>query len=215
MEPRSITERLAWRYAVEKFDAGRIIPDDTWRELENAMVLAPSSYGLQPWRFVVVTDRALRESLVPSAWGQRQVADCSHLVVMCRRTEITEADVDAHLVNTARVRSQSLESLAEFRAGMMRTLANPGALPGGSMEAWTRAQVYIALGVFVGAAAMVGVDTCPMEGFRPADFDRALGLGGSGYTSVVLAPAGYRAADDWLATQAKVRFPAARVVARV
>src|SRR5580658_1680051 len=81
----SVTEALHWRYATKKFDPARKIPDATWAALEEALVLAPSSYGLQPWKFIVVRDHATRERLSAAAHTQRQPVDCSHFVVFAGR----------------------------------------------------------------------------------------------------------------------------------
>lgn len=213
-DPRAVTERLGWRYATKKFDATKKIPADVWSALEKSLVMAPSSYGLQPWKFVVVTDAAVRAKLKPASWEQTQITDASHLVVLCRKLEVTTADVDAYVKDICATRGASPESLAQYRGMMVGSVTNPAGLPGGSMEIWTRSQVYIALGFFLSAAAMMGVDACPMEGFNPAVYDEVLGLKGTGYTAVVLATAGYRAPDDALSGMKKVRFDGARVVAK-
>ena len=104
MTTPELLDALNWRYATKAFDASKIIPADTWSALEESLVLTPSSFGLQPWKFLVIQDKALRESLVPHAWGQRQIADCSHLVVMTVKKSLSVADIDAFLARIVEVR---------------------------------------------------------------------------------------------------------------
>ncbi len=204
--------QLRWRYAVKKFDANRKIEPATWRALEEALVLTPSSYGLQPWKFVVVEDAALREQLVAMSWNQRQVAEASHLVVLCIRKNLSAADIDRFVRRTAEVRGVAPESLAKFGAMMVRDVVDgPRSL---IANQWAANQAYIALGNFMTAAAMVGVDTCPMEGFEPAKYDSLLGLSAKGLAATVVCVAGYRAADDKYAALPKVRFPLDEVIER-
>lgn len=213
LSPESLIHQLNWRYAVKKFDAQQKIPSEVWRALEDTLVLTPSSYGLQPWRFIVITDQATREKLVPFSWKQHQPAQCSHFVVFAARRRLTEADVDAYLARVAEVRGVAIESLAGFRKMMIGHLvAPPGTF---NIHHWAALQAYIALGNFMTSAAMLGVDTCPMEGIEPAKYDEMLGLAGSEFATVVACAAGYRAADDKYAALAKVRFPHEQVIQRI
>lgn len=207
--PASVLEQLRWRYAVKKFDSSRKIPADVWAGLEQAAVLAPSSYGLQLWKFVVITDAALREQLKAVSWSQPQITDASHLVVFCGKTRVTEADLDRLIDATATTRGMTRESLDGYKKMMMGTTRE-----GFPTVEWTARQCYIALGVFLSAAAMMGVDACPMEGFENEKYDDILGLKAQGYASAVIATAGYRAADDKYAEAAKVRYPVAEVIDR-
>lgn len=204
LAPEDLLQAQLWRYATKKFDATRKIPAGPWAALEASLVLSPSSFGLQPWKFVVVTDPDLKARLRAVSWNQGQVEDCSHLVVFLAREKVSEGDVDRFLARTAEVRQQPLEALAAYREMMMGTLVKgPGA---GSSGQWAAKQAYIALGNFMTSAALLGVDTCPMEGLDPDQYDRLLGLEGSGYHTVCACPAGYRAEDDVYASKAKVRF---------
>ena len=210
--PEHLLQAQAWRYATKKFDPARTIAPEVWSVLERSLVLTPSSYGLQPWKFVVVIDPALKAKLRPAAWNQAQVEDCSHFVVFLAKEAIGEADLDHFLARTAEVRGQALEALAGYKGYMMGDLVNgPRA---GAIAEWAARQVYIALGNFMTSAALVGVDTCPMEGLEPAKFDAILGLEGSGYRTVVACPAGYRAEGDKYAAAPKVRFPDSELIDR-
>lgn len=209
----TLIKQLQWRYAVKRFDATRKIPADDWRALEQALVLTPSSFGLQPWKFVVVTDQPTKQRLVPASWNQTQLADASHAVVFAIRRDLGTADIDRFVARTAEVRGVNPESLAGYRKMMIGSLTTPRA--GFDINHWATNQVYIALGNFMTAAAMLGIDTCPMEGIEPAKYDEILGLPKDGYATAVVATAGYRSADDKYAALAKVRFAAEDVIRHV
>lgn len=205
-----LVERLEWRYAVKAFDGSREIPSESWDSLERALVLTPSSFGLQPWKFLILRDRGLRERLVPHSWGQKQVAECSHFVVFAVVREAGEAHIDAYVQRMAEVRGTPVEKLAGFRKMMVDTLVTGAFRP--VIREWATRQAYIALGNFMTAAAVLGVDTCPMEGFEPARYDEILGLESRGLASVVACAAGYRHAADKYASAPKVRFPREQVI---
>ncbi len=206
---QQLIRQLNWRYATKKFDPNRKISADDWATLAEALVLTPSSFGLQPWKFIVVTDPATKEKLVPASWGQRQVADCSHLVVFAIKKDIGERDIDAHLDRVAEVRQVPRESLAGYRDAMINTLQNR------DRNQWAARQVYIALGNFLTCAALLGIDACPMEGIEPAKYDEILGLAERRLATVVVAAAGYRDATDEYARLKKVRFPKHEVVLEI
>lgn len=208
-----LIEALRWRYATKAFDPNRIISSETWAALEETLVLSASSFGLQPYRFVVVGDKAVREQLVPHAWGQRQVADASHLVVFAARTGVTEAEIDGLIRLTSEVRGVAVENLAGYRGMMTGFLLDP-AFASRAAD-WCVRQAYIALGNLLAAAALLGVDTCPIEGFVPAEFDRILGLPARGLKAAVACALGYRSPGDRHAGLPKVRFPAKELVVRV
>lgn len=208
--PSDILSALQWRYACKVFDPAKKIPEETWKALEQSLVLTPSSFGLQPWKFLVVRDAALREKLVPHAWNQRQVADSSHLIVMAVPKVMPETHIDANLMRLAEVRGGTPDSLMGFRK--MLTGFRDSMEAKGGLEQWAKLQAYIALGQFMLAAALLEVDTCPMEGFVPAKFDEILGLDAEGWTAAVLCPAGYRHPDDRYASLPKVRFENTAVV---
>jgi nitroreductase len=209
--PETVVEQLRWRYATKKFDPTRTIPPDTWAALEQALVLTPSSYGLQPWRFFVVTDPAVKALLPAHSWGQRQPQDCSHMVVLALKTDLGEADIDRYLSRIGEVRGQTVESLAGFKRVMMGSLRDPAL----EVNEWAARQVYIALGQFMACAAVLGVDTCPMEGIDPGKYDEVLAIADQGYRTVVGCASGYRAADDRYAQTPKVRFKTEDVVQRI
>jgi nitroreductase len=212
LAPGSLDAALNWRYAVKAFDPSRQIEPSTWAALENSLVMSPSSYGLQPWKFLVITDAALRAELRPHSWNQSQITASSHLVVFLAKRAITAAELD-QLINTiSTVRGVPSEQLAFYREMMQKDLIDGPRSQ--QIERWASNQVYIALGTFMTAAALLGVDTCPIEGFSPADYDRILGLETSPFRSCVVCAAGYRDASDKYAGLAKVRYSAAELIER-
>ncbi len=207
---QQLLNALNWRYATKVFDPSRKIPADVWQTLEHALVLSPSSYGLQPYRFLVITDPARRAELLPHSWNQRQVVDCSHYVVFTARTQMTDADVDKLIARTTDVRKIPAASLNFYRDMMLGDLVKG---PRSQIaHEWATRQAYIALGNVMTCAAVLGVDACPMEGFVPKEYDRVLGLENSGYASVVCCALGHRAAGDKYAALPKVRFEAKDLV---
>lgn len=201
---QQLLEALEWRYATKAFDPQKRIPAEVWAALEKTLVLTPTSYDLQPYQFVVVQDPAKRAALLSHSWGQKQVVDCSHFVVFTARTEMTEADISRLVDRISSVRGIPAASLNFCRDMMLGDVVN-GAR-GKIAHEWAARQSYIALGNLMTAAAMLGVDACPMEGLVPAEYDQVLNLNGSGYATVVACALGYRAAGDKYATLLKVRY---------
>lgn len=213
LSPHDLLERLNWRYAVKAFAADRRIPHDDWAMLEKALVLSPSSYGLQPWRFLVITDEAVRRELLTVSYGQRKVVESSHLVVFAARTTITAQDTRRWVERLGEVRHLPRPDQERLQATMDKDLVE-GPRAAEASE-WAKRQVYLALGVFLTSAAAVGIDVCPMEGFDPAGYDRILKLRERGYTATVIATAGYRSPTDHDARAPKARFPDDEVVEQV
>jgi nitroreductase len=209
--PTVLIDALKWRYATQKFDPAKKIPEAMWAALEEALVLAPSTFGLQPWKFVIAQDPAMREALAAAAWGQRQPVDCSHFVVFALRQNLDADHVDRYIERLVEVRGGSKDEHGRLRDAMVRSADQ--ARTSGNLDEWMSRQVYIALGQFMTAAALLGVDTCPMEGLKPARFDEILGLAAQGYTTLCACAAGYRSADDKYADTRKVRFKAGDVLA--
>jgi nitroreductase len=197
---------LNWRYATKVFDAAKKIPAGTWRTIEQSLVLTPTSYGLQPYKFLVVQDPAKRAELLPHSWGQKQVVDCSHFVVFTARTEMKKMDVDKLVARISSVRGVPAESMAPYWNMMVGDVVNGPR--GKKAHEWAARQAYIALGNLMTCAAVLGVDACPMEGLVPAEYDRILKLEGNGFATVVACALGYRAASDKYAGLAKVRYEA-------
>lgn len=209
----TLLDALNWRYATKKFDPAKKIPADTWAVLEQALVLAPSSSGLQPWKFIVVQDAATRQKLSAASYGQTKPVDCSHYVVFTVRKNLGVDHVDRYLDRMVEVRGGTKDALKGYRDSILGSLEK--ARSGGYLDMWQSHQVYIALGQFMASAALLGVDVCPMEGIEPPKYDEILGLAAQGCTALCAGAAGYRADDDKYATMKKVRFKPADVIQHV
>jgi nitroreductase len=209
---KQLLEQLNWRYATKEFDPTKKISAADWATLETVLQLTPSSAGLQPWKFIVVTDPVVRAKLVPASYGQEKVSTASHLLVFAAKNNLGEADVDAHLQNVAKTQGVPVESLAQFR-GMLVGLVK--SMDETARNAFAQNQVFIALGNFLTSAALLGIDACPMGGFDHAQYDEILGLKAQGLASAVIATAGYRSAADKYANAPKVRFPKEQIFVQI
>jgi len=195
-------ENLKWRSATKKFDPSKSVSDADLEILIEAANLAPTSFGIQPFQLVVVKNKELQSDLVEISYGQTQVADASHVLVMAIETEIGQEQVDNYFDRMAEVRNMEPEALAgykEMMSGYMTTM-DDSIKPG-----WAAKQAYIALGTLMTAAAELKIDACPMEGFDAVKFQSKLGLASKRLMPVVILPIGYRAEDDELANAPKVR----------
>ncbi len=197
-----LIENLNWRYAVKRM-TGAKVPQEKLEKILEATRLSASSFGLQPYKIIVVQDEAVKKQLQAAAYNQPQVAEGSHLLIFAAYEDITPAHIDEYIHLQAKVKNISLESLAPFKNQIT------GSTGSRSAEAnfnWAARQAYIALGTALIAAAEEKVDATPMEGFNPAAFDEILGLQVAGLKTVAMLVLGYRdVANDYLAHAPKVR----------
>lgn len=203
-------QQLLWRYATKLFDKTRQIPANDLKILIESLRLAPSSFGLQPWRFVIVQSPAMREKLADAApLNRAKIETASHLVVLASLTTISIDYIDAFFARISEARGVPLSALQDYRTMIVNQTQS---LSKDVLAQWTARQSYIALGSLLTSAALVGIDSCPMEGIDPAQYDRVLGLADSDYATVVAVALGYRSADDPLQFAKKVRFAEEEVV---
>ena len=212
IQPNDLLAALRFRYATKAFDPARKIPAETWDAFEKSLVLTPSSFGLQPWKFLVVENPEIREKLKAASWNQPQLIDASHLVVLTARTDLTQADIDSWIARLSEIQGTPIEALTGL-SGMISSFSS--AMTPAEKQAWNTRQVYIALGQLMTSAAVLGIDSCPLEGISPADYDTILGLPGTGYATAVACALGYRSPEDKYAVAPKARFPDAQVIAHV
>lgn len=199
-----LLSRMHWRYSPKSFDADKKIPKETWEAIARSLLLTSSSYGLQPWKFLVIQDQPLREKLRAASWNQRQVTECSHYVILASRVEVDEEYVERYIQSVVSARGVNIDSLAGLRKSILGDVVH-GARSKIVVE-WATRQVYIALGNLMTSSAVLSVDSCPMEGFDPAKYDDILGLKNTPYRSTVACALGYRNPADPLGKMAKVRF---------
>lgn len=201
----NIIDALTWRYATKKFDIDKKLTDVQLETIIEAVRLAPSSYGLYPYKVIVVTSGEVRARLREAAWGQPQITDASHLIVFAVKKNINTETVAEYMRLVSSVRSTPVESLQGFSDMINSALGTVGTPE--NIENWAIRQAYLGLGIGLTTAAIEGIDACPMEGFNSAEFDEILGLGALGLTSKVLMAVGFRSSGDGTMEYPKVRFP--------
>jgi len=206
-----IIEDLNWRYAVDQFDPDKKIAEADLNIILEAFRLVPSSYGLQPLKLLVIEDQALRSDLLAVSFNQRQVVDCSHLLVICAYNEITEPLIEDLITLTSTAHDKELESLERYGNFMKRTILTMDPV---EMKQWNARQAYIALGHILHTCAQLRIDSTPMEGFQKEAYDELLGLTNRNLHSVVACPIGYRSENDAQQHLPKVRKALEDVVER-
>lgn len=197
-----IIEDLNWRYATKKFDPEKKISEADLEVIKEALRLAPTSYGLQTLKFVIVKSPALREQLIPATYGQRQVADASHLIVLCAYKTVTDQHIDAYMQLVSETREIPITDIQTYGDFLKRTI---GAMDQEAMNTWTHKQLYIALGQLLHTCSRLRIDAIPMEGFDAQKYDELLALSTRNLTPVLLCPIGYRDEKDVTQYQPKVR----------
>lgn len=197
-----IVEDLKWRYAVKRFDEDRILPQEKLDILKEAFNLTATSYGLQPIKLVVLSDKELQKQLIPHSYSQPQVGQASHLLILCVENEVDSRYINSYFDRVKQVRGTSDEILDPFKDALLEDFSKKE--PKEILE-WAKKQAYLALGNLLTICALERIDSCPMEGFLPAEYDRILDLPARGLTSVLVLPVGYRAGDDEFSGFKKVR----------
>lgn len=204
---------MKWRFATKNFDPAKKISDSDWKALEETLILTPSSFGLQPWKFIIVTDPSIKKKLVAASWNQKQVEDCSHHVVFAIKKKTGIPDVERYIKRISEVQATEPAKLEKLKKMILGFLSQPPEKF--NVDHWATLQVYIALGNFMTAAAVLGIDTCPMEGIVPSEYDKILELEPKGYATAVACAAGYRHPSDPYASAPKVRFQSDDVIERI
>jgi nitroreductase len=201
----TVERQLMWRYATKKFDSTKTISDRDWETLEQALLQAPSSFGLQPWRAITVRDDSVRERLRAVSWNQPQVVESSRFIVLASKASMGESEVDDAMGHICQIRETSAETLTSYRGVIISFLE--GLQARGSIESWCTHQAYLALGLLLSTAAILHIDACPLEGIDPVAYDDILGLKELGLKTKVACALGYRAEQDQSAALKKVRIP--------
>lgn len=208
-----LLERLQWRYAAKKMDPAKTVPDATVQRILEAVRLAPTSSGLQPFEVVCISNPDVKAKIRPIAFNQSQIVDCSHLLVFAAWHDYTAERINSMFDLTNSVRGGTNEGWENYRQMLL------GSYPARGPETnfhHAALQAYIGLGVALVAAAAEGVDSTPMEGFNPTELDTLLNLPAKGLRSVVLMALGYRdASQDWLVNLQKVRRPREQFVTEI
>jgi nitroreductase len=195
-------ENLKWRYAVKKFDQNKALTEAQINILKEAFNLTATSYGLQPVKLVVIKNKEIQQSLLAHSWNQQQVADASHLLVLCIQNELTSKDIESYFNLVKSTRNTSDEIINPFKNFLKDTI---NAKSKEEVSSWAKNQAYIALGNLMTVAANEKIDSCPMEGFNPEKYDEILDLKKYNLKSVLVLPVGFRAEDDYMKDLKKVR----------
>lgn len=197
-----VLEDMKWRYAVKKFDAERILPDEKVERLKEAFNLTATSYGLQPITLLIIRNKDLQKRLVAHSFEQQQLAQASHILVICIKDEIDGTYISRYFDQVKRIRNVSDEILEPFKNDLVDSFSKKDVA---EIKSWSTNQAYLAMGNLLTVCAIEKIDSCPMEGFEPEAYDKVLNLKEKGLTSVLVMPIGYRAEDDMFAGFKKVR----------
>lgn len=216
MNKQDVLNAFRFRHACKEFDPERRVSDEDFAYILETGRLSPSSFGFEPWKFVVVQNAELRGKLLPMTWGgQKSIPTASHLVLLLSRTKdsfLPESDYIAHIMND--VRKVPPEALVGIRARYRTFLEVDFELLGDDrlIFEWASRQTYIALGNMMTAAAAVGIDSCPIEGFQKANVESLLRdagiLSGNEFGLSCMVAFGYRAREP----REKTRRPVDEVV---
>jgi nitroreductase len=198
----TLLENLNWRYATKKFDATKKVSAEDLNTLKEAVRLSASSYGLQPYKVIIVENPEIREQLKAAGYGQTQITDASQLFIFANDLNAGAESVDAYIQDISETRGVPVDALAGFADMMKGTIAN---LSQEAKNIWTAKQTYIALGTLLAAAAELKIDATPMEGFNAAAFNEILGFDKLGLNASVIATVGYRHDEDDTQHYKKVR----------
>lgn len=191
-----------WRYATKKFDSTKKISTEDLNTLKEAIRLSSSSYGLQPYKVIIVENPELRAQLLSAAYGQSQVVDASHLIVFANELNFGEEGIINFSKNISETREIPLESIQGYVDYMKSAITG---LPEETRNIWTSKQTYLALGNLLNAAAELRIDVTPMEGFVPAKVNEILDLNKLGLNASLMATIGYRHDEDTTQHNKKVR----------
>jgi len=208
----SLNDFLRWRYATKKFDPTQKLPDEIVDSILESANLTATSYGLQPYRFVLLHDPEIQEQLVASSFFQRQVADASHVIIIAIRTDIHEDFIRQYIVlkeQQQNLPAGSMQAYGELMVKSMMGMSESQRLD------WAARQAYLAMGTLLVACAVHQVDACPMEGFRPSEYNEKLRLTEQNLHAQLVLPIGYRAATDEAQFMPKVRRPIEQMVIRL
>lgn len=200
----SIIEDLTWRYATKKFDATKKIAPEAIDVLKNVLQLVPTSYGLQPLKYLFIENPTIRQELLHHSFGQQAIVDASHLLVICSYTAIEDHTVDSYMETTALTRQIELEKILGFGDFIKKKVEEWGNT---EVASWTSRQAYIALGFLLQSCAQLRIDSTPMEGFNPEGYNEILNLNEKKLTATLVIPIGYRHNEDGNQHLKKVRRP--------
>lgn len=201
---KNVTEALKWRYATKKFDPTKKINNEDLEDILEGLRLAPSSYGLQPWKFIIVNNTEVKLKIKEAAYGQSQIGDASHIIIFANKKNIDSDLVDEYMKFISVEKETDIKNLDSFSNMIKGGFSNK---TNEELRGWAACQVYLAAGTLLTSCAFSGIDTCPMEGFDKTKVDEILGLPQLNLESKIIIVMGYRSEDDKSALSKKIRFP--------
>jgi nitroreductase len=207
----SLINALNWRYAVNQFTQ-QILTEEQLSGLIESVRLSPASYGVQPYQLIVVSTDKVKQACLVHSYGQNKVANCSHLLVLAHKTEITQPYLTSFIEQLAVSQQKPINVLAQYQAQIEGDLLNRSMQ---QQSNWAQQQCYIALGTLLTYAAANKIDACPMTGFDVTGINQALGLEAKGLSAAILCPVGIRAEDDKTANRPKHRLTHEQLVIHV
>jgi len=205
----NIINSLEWRYAIKKFDSAKKLSNQQIETLKKAFNLTPTSFGLQPIKMIVIENKELQEKFVELSYFQRQVADASHLLIICIKNDTTSEDINSYFNLEKETRNIEESTISNFRKQLLEMYKNKTVEERNLSAIY---QAYIALGNLMTVCAIEKIDACPIEGFIPKKVDELLNLKELNLSSVLLLPVGYRDENDIMNSMKKVRKPLNEVV---
>lgn len=197
-----IIKQLKWRYATKKFDNDKLVSNAKIKKLSQAFNLTATSFGLQPLKLIIANNKQLQQELVKHSMNQEQVAQASHILIFCIETDIDTSYVEAYFKRIKSIRNTPDEILKPFKDYLIEDFEKQTQK---EIEDWATKQAYLAMGNLLTVCAIEEIDSCPMEGFDPEQYDEIFKLKEKGLKSVLVMPIGYRAEDDMFADFKKVR----------
>ena len=205
---KNITEALNWRYATKKFDSNKKINNEDLKNILESLRLSPSSYGLQPWKFIIVNNIETRSKIAEAAYGQSQITDASQIIVFTNKKDIDSNLVDEYMKFISEEKGIDVTNLDGFSSMIKGSFSSK---TNEELRGWATCQLYLAAGTLLTSCAVLGIDACPMEGFDKVKVDEILNLSSLGLESKMIIAIGYRSKEDKSASSKKIRFPSENV----
>ena len=198
----NVIDHYKWRYATKKFDTKKKISDLNIELIKESISLAPTSYGLQLFKVIIVEKKEIKDDLKKASFNQSQISDASHIFIFCNSTKIVENDIDTYIKNKAAIQNKTISEISGYGDFLKDTLLKK---EHNKISTWTANQVYIALSHLMTFCPSLGIDSCPIEGFEASKYNEILKLNNRNLNSTVVAAVGYRSNKDSSQYEKKIR----------
>jgi nitroreductase len=204
----NLIDNLKWRYATKKFDPSKKVSDKDIETLKEAVRLSVSSYGLQLYKVLIIKNPEIKSELKKASWDQSQITDASHLFVFCNYTMNFDYHIDNYIQLIAEAQGIGTDALRNYEETIKSSIEKKDQI---GKKSWAEKQTYLALSNLLAACAELKIDACPMEGFDNQSYNQILGLDELGLNAAVIAPVGYRSAEDSTQYRKKIRKPVSKL----